>query len=224
MSPELELERGWVATELADEFPELALATTEVEAGVQRSPASVRERLKLLSNRVTGGRAVNMRQQPIPAAYRIFFRQIGIDPDTHRTPPEEIILERMKLGGFPSQNLVADALTIAIVETGVSVIALDAESVDGPLGLRLSAPGERLGGEGGRPLSVRQILVADASRSVAVLFGDLAEGCEVTRSTSRTVVCATRVKGVPEVSVEEALWTAVEVLREASENPAAGGS
>jgi len=218
MSRELRLARGWTAAELAEEFPHLALLAVTVDAAARRgSPRSVRDRLRALSDRYTGGKAVNVRQQPIPWAYRVFFRQIGIDPDERRTPPEEIALERMKAGGFPSRSLVDDALTIATVETGVAVVAFDADRVEGDVGLRLSRRGERLGGggeaaAGALPLSGGEIVIADAERSLALLFGALAEGRGVHPHTSRMLLCGVRVKGVPEVSVEEALWTATEVL------------
>ena len=206
------IETGWIAPDLADEFPELRLRWVEHEGGSGRTPADIKERLRGLSDRYTGGKAVHMRQEPIPWAYRVFFRQVGIDPDDHRTPAEQAALDRMKHGSFRSRNLLDDALVIATVETGVPLLALDADRVAPPLGLRLSQEGERLGG-GGRPLSVRQIVVADADRSVAVLFGDWAEGCGVHPATARMLLCAIQVKGVPEISVEEALWTASEVLR-----------
>jgi hypothetical protein len=54
--------------------------------------------------------------------------------------------------------------------------------------------------------------VADAEGSVAVLFGDMAENKGVTPETKRMLLCTVQVKGVPEISVEEALWTTTEVL------------
>jgi DNA/RNA-binding domain of Phe-tRNA-synthetase-like protein len=213
------IERGWVDSELAGEFPHLMLHVATVEARPARSTRVAKQRLRRLSDRYTGGKAVNLRQEPIPWAYRVFFRQIGIDPDDQRTPPEEAALERMKWGGFRSHSLLDDALTIAIVETGVAVIALDADRVAGPVGLRLSRPGERLGSEEGRPLSARQIVIADGERSLAVLFGDPAEDAAPERSTERMLLVAVQVKGVPEVSVEEALWLASEVLAEGAPEP-----
>jgi DNA/RNA-binding domain of Phe-tRNA-synthetase-like protein len=215
--PEPQLDPGWIAEELRIEFPELRLVTTTIDAAVERTPHEVKERLKVLSNRYTGQKAIALRQQPIPWAYRVFFRQVGIDPDEHRTPVEAHALERMRAGGFKSQNLMLDALTIATVETGVPVIAFDDAVLDGPLGLRVSEPGELLGGSGARPLSSRQVVVADAERSVAVLFSDFAEGVEPTSRTRRVRLAAVQVKGVPDVSVEEALWTVVETVLGAGE-------
>jgi DNA/RNA-binding domain of Phe-tRNA-synthetase-like protein len=206
------IETGWVDADLQAEFPALQLRWITHEGGSGRTPQEIKERLRGLSNRYTGGKAVHLRQEPIPWAYRVFFRQVGIDPDDHRTPAEQAALDRMKHGSFRSRNLLDDALVIATVETGVPVMALDADRVTTPLGLRLSHEGERLGGEG-RPLSVRQIVIADPDRSVAVLFGDIAEEHGVSPATSRMLLCSVQVKGVPEISVEEALWTVTEVLR-----------
>ena len=206
------IETGWVDADLQAEFPELRLRWIEHAGGSGRTPPEIKERLRELSNRYTGGKAVHLRQEPIPWAYRVFFRQVGIDPDDHRTPPEQAALDRMKHGSFRSRNLLDDALVIATVETGVPVMALDADRVTTPLGLRLSHEGEHLSGDG-RPLSVRQIVVADPDRSVAVLFGDIAEDRGVGPLTKRMLLCSVQVKGVPEISVEEALWTVTEVLR-----------
>jgi DNA/RNA-binding domain of Phe-tRNA-synthetase-like protein len=207
---ELELEEGWVEAELADEFPALGLVHAGLEARPGRSPLEVKQRLRQLANRYTGGRVIHMRQDAVPWAYRVFARQVGIDPDTDRTPVEAIALERLRHGGFKSRNLVDDALTIAIAETGVPVIALDAERVEGELGLRLARTGEWLAGV--RPLSARQIVVADDSRPVAIVLGEVSHEAGVTLDCRRMVLCALRVKGVPAIAVEEALWTTAEVL------------
>lgn len=213
MTAEPDLRRGWVGEELAAEFPELELLQTSVAARPGRSPEAVRERLRRMSDRFTGPKAVQVRQQPVPWAYRVFFRQIGIDPDEQRTPAEAVALERMRAGTFASRNLLDDALVIATVETGVPLLAYDGARVTGALGLRLARDGERLGGDG-RGLRAGQIVVADELQPLAVLFGDSAERRGVHPDTRVIVLAAVRVKGVPEVSVEEALWIAVETLSE----------
>jgi DNA/RNA-binding domain of Phe-tRNA-synthetase-like protein len=207
----LELHEGWVEPELAEEFPELGVRYARMETRPRRTPEPIKQRLRDLSNRYTGSKVIHMRQDPVPWAYRVFSRQVGIDPDTDRTPVERIALERLRHGGLRSENIVDDALTIATVETGVPVIAFDADNVGRAIGLRLAREEERLA-DGARPLSARQIVVADEDRSLAVLFGDVAEQCGVTPDSERMVLAALRVKGVPEISVEEALWTAAETL------------
>src|SRR6201999_1232505 len=102
--------------------------------------------LQTLSNRFAGAQAVMLRQKPIPWSYRVFFRHIGLDPDTTRTPVEQIALDRMFDGGFKSKNRLDDALTIATIEIGVAMRAFDADRVSGRLGIRPSAPGETFEG------------------------------------------------------------------------------
>jgi DNA/RNA-binding domain of Phe-tRNA-synthetase-like protein len=203
---------GWVAPELRDEFPGLALVQLAVERGSGRSPRAVKERLRILSDRFTGGQAINLRHQPIPWAYRVFFRHIGLDPDQQRTPVEELALERMKHGGFRSQSLLDDALTIATVESGVGVRAFDADRLEGPLGIRATLPGEELEGRPGE-LPAGTLVVADSHRPLSLLFGALAAGRGVTPKTKRTLLVAIQVGGVPAIAVEEALWLAAGVLR-----------
>jgi DNA/RNA-binding domain of Phe-tRNA-synthetase-like protein len=207
---ELELVEGWVEPELAEEFPELSLVHARVDVRPASSPRAVKQRLRMLADRYTGGKVVHMRQDPVPWAYRVFSRQVGIDPDHDRTPVEAVALRRLKHGGLRSENLVDDALTIAIAETGVPLIALDAERMDGELGLRLARAGEQLAGV--RPLSERQLVVADGERPVALVLGEVGHDAGVTPDTERLVLCALGVKGVPRICLEEALWCAAETL------------
>ena len=207
---ELKLENGWVEPELAEEFPELSLVHARLDVRPRRSPREVRQRLRMLADRYTGGKVVHMRQDPVPWAYRVFSRQVGIDPDHDRTPVEAVALRRLKQGGLHSENVVDDALTIAIAETGVPLIALDAAKVDGELGLRLARAGERL--DETRPLSDRQLVVADSERPVAVVLGEVSRDAGVRQDTERMALCALGVKGVPRISLEEALWSAAETL------------
>ncbi len=203
---------GWVAPELGEEFPGLALMQLTVESGSGRSTRDVKDRLRVLSDRFSGGQAINLRHQPIPWAYRVFYRHIGLDPDVQRTPVEELALERMKQGGFKSRNLLDDALTIAIVESGVAVRAFDADRVSGSLGIRGSAAGEELEGRPGE-LPAGTLVVADERRPLSLLFGALAAGRGVNPKTKRTALVAIQVGGVPAIAVEEALWLAAGVLR-----------
>jgi DNA/RNA-binding domain of Phe-tRNA-synthetase-like protein len=209
MSAEPQVVDAFVADDIRAEFPELSLACTYVDAEDRKSRHEVRERLQLAADRFTGAKAVVMRQQPIPAAYRVFFRHVGIDPDERRTPIEAIAVERMRAGGFPSRGLIADALLLATLDTSVPVQAFDADRLEGSLRLRTGRDEEFVGDV---PLRGGEIVIADERRPVAVLFGDCDRAKEVGRSTRRVALAAVGVAGVPRVSVEEALWTAVDTL------------
>ena len=210
-----EVVAGYLDSALAAEFPELRLSYAVVDAEGGRSPQEVRARLRQAADRFTGAKAIQMRQQPIPQAYRVFFRHIGIDPDEQRTPIEAIAVERMRAGGFSSRGVVEDALLLGTLETGVPLQAFDAAAVEGRLGLRLSAAGEILSEH--HPIAPNRVVVADDRRPLAVLFGDDAPDARPGRATRRVVLAATAVAGVPSVSVAEALWTAAETLALAGE-------
>jgi DNA/RNA-binding domain of Phe-tRNA-synthetase-like protein len=170
----------------------------------------VKARLRALADRYTGAKAVHLREQPVPWAYRVFARQVGMDPDAERIPVERVAVDRLKHGGFRSRGVVDDALTLAIGDTGVAVMAFDADEIAGELGLRLARAGERLGPV--VPTRERQIVVADAERPVALALRDVAEDAAVTGRTQRVVVAALQVKDVPRLAVEEALHVATGVL------------
>jgi DNA/RNA-binding domain of Phe-tRNA-synthetase-like protein len=212
--PEIpELELGWRARELEQDLPELGLVIAQVRVGrpgslTARSTPGIEDRLRELSNHFRGARAVAVRSEPVPAAYRVFFRQIGLDPDVVRTPIEAAALERMMRGGFPSGGMLEDVLLVALVDTGVPVWALDAEAVNGPLGIRASSGSEPLGRTAGAPtLPAGRLVVADASTALASLFGELASGHEAKAGTDRLTLFAIQVAGVPSLYVEQALWT-----------------
>jgi len=203
--------QGWVAPHIASEFPGLGIAWVEVDAKPGRSPEPVRRRLRDLSDRTNGAQAIRLRERPIPWAYRVFFRQIGLDPDRTRTPVEQLSLDRLHDGGFRSKGLPADALDIAIVETGVALRALDADQVIGSLCIRDSAPGEGLAGQASE-MAQGTLTIADERGPVGLLFGSTAEGYGVERGTRRIAIAAVQVKGVPQIAVEEALWMAAATL------------
>ncbi|HYV16198.1 MAG TPA: phenylalanine--tRNA ligase beta subunit-related protein [Conexibacter sp.] len=208
------LQAGWIAAALRTELPGLGLVSSELPAPkLRRSPAGVREHLDALAVRFRGADALVLRQRPVPHAYRVFFRHVGLDPDVTRVPVEAAWMERLVHGGFRSQGLLDDALTIALVETGVPVWALDADTLDGPLGLRLAEEQERLGGEAdGVALPAGRIVVADATAPVAPLFDAAAVGRRVTRRTHRMLLFAVHVAGISAMQIEEALWMCAETL------------
>jgi DNA/RNA-binding domain of Phe-tRNA-synthetase-like protein len=206
--------QGWVAPHLASEFPGLGIAWVEVDAKPGRSPDAIRRHLGDLSDRTYGSQAIRLRERPIPWAYRVFYRQIGLDPDRTRTPVEQLTLDRLHDGGFRSHGLPADALNIAIVETGVALRAFDADRLAGPLCIRDSAPGEGLPGAPGE-LANGTLTIADGERPIALLFGATGEGYGAEDATRRLAVAAVQVKGVPQIAVEEALWMAASTLEAA---------
>ena len=199
--------QGWVAPHIAAEFPGLGIAWVELESRRTNSPEPVRRRLRDLSDRFYGSHAIHMRERPIPWAYRVFFRQIGLDPDHTRTPVEQLALDRLHDGAFVSRGMPADAVTIATVETGVALRVFDVGKLRGELCIRDSAPGEALPD---KPAELAQgtLTIADGRGPLALLFGGPAADREIDSEATRIAIVAVQVKGVPQAAVDEALWIA----------------
>lgn len=202
---------GFIEPVVKAEFPGLRLAWLTVQARPGRTPRGVEQRLRALSNRYWGASVVAMRTQPISHAYRVFFRQIGLDPDVTRVPSERAAVARLVQGRFISHDSISDALLLALIETSVPVWALDAECVDaGGLGIRTAeaGPGAGLGG----PEPAGRLVIADAQRIHAQLFGDVVAGHRPGPHTNRLTLYTVGVDGVPMMHLEEALWVSVEAL------------
>lgn len=213
MSHEELSREGWVDAELLEEFPELRIFALEVLAPPRKSPQALRDQLRALSSRFNGASAITMRRQPIPHAYRVFFRHIGLDPDTTRTPIEAAAMDRLMQGGFESRSWAQDAMLLALVETGVPIWALDADRIDGPLGIRPSREGERLGaGDLATDLPAGRLVIADADGPVGILFGDMAADRAPGPDTTLLRIFTVQVAGVPAIHIEEALWACANAM------------
>jgi hypothetical protein len=173
------------------ELPGLALAwcTAELPTDPRHSSPALRARLRALSDRWRGADAIVLRSRPIPHAYRVLFRSLGIEPDVDRIPVEGYVVERLRRGAFPSRGTLADALLLACVETGVGVWACD-----DPRALRLELIDDRV--------------------SVASEAGLIARAFSAPPPVSSRVLAlyAIVAPGVPFIAVEEALWTAWDVV------------
>ncbi len=209
--PELTAAIGFVEPAVRAEFPGLRLAWLSVSAQPGRTRPAVQRRLRALSNRYSGGSVVAMRTQPIPHAYRVFFRQIGLDPDVDRVPSERAAVARLVQGQFISNDAVRDALLLALIETSVPVWAVDAARVD-PGGLGIRTAGSRENPDSGGPRPAGRLVVADAARIHAELFGEVVPAHQPGRGTTDVILYAVGVDGVPALHLEEALWVSAEAL------------
>ena len=134
---------------------------------------SARARLRALSDRIP-------RVAPTDP-YRIAMNKLGLDEPT---PAEAALKARLLRGGYRSRGLPADALLIAVVETGIGVWATN-------------DPG---------PLSLDEHDVVGASLRVRVF----SEPPPV--SSGVMTLYAVVVPGVSALEAREALWVAREIL------------
>jgi hypothetical protein len=186
---------GPVEPRIAVELPGLGNAFCSVALSgepLRRSPPELRARLRALSDRHRGAQAIVLRSRPIPHAYRVLFRHLGLEPDVYRIPDEELVLGRLLAGTFESHGLLADALATATIETEIGVWALE-----GAHELRLTQ-------------DAGAIVVATETGRAAELFAF--PDAPVTRAARTLTLYAILANGVPHIAVEEALWIASELL------------
>jgi TetR/AcrR family transcriptional regulator len=204
----LTLERAPVANDLRADFPELAIWSASFAARPGPSPDAVVRRLEAAGERLTGADAIGTRSESTPWAYRVFARRLGVDPDQAERAEEAVALQRDRPG--PTGDLPGDAQLVAVAETGVPVLAFDADEIDGELWLRRAARGETVGKQ---PLEPGRPVLADRTRVLAVPFGPSDPAAAVKKKTERMTLVALQVKGVPDLGVEEAMWTVVEIAQ-----------
>ena len=209
---------GWIDERVAQELVGLWLSVREVAAPQDgEAEPGVALRLRDLASRLRGARAVELRREAVPAAYRVFFRHAGIDPDVQHTPIEAAVIGRLISGGYASRGRLDDALLLAVLETSVPVLALDADAVRGALGIRTARRGEFLGrADRAVPVGGGRLVIADDEAPLIELFGAPGAGVLAGPDARRLLLVAIAVAGVPEVHVEEALWTCEEALGDRS--------
>jgi DNA/RNA-binding domain of Phe-tRNA-synthetase-like protein len=191
-----ELVAGPVDPRVAQEHPGLGVVSARVAFAPGPTPPEVRERLRRASDRWRGPQAVVLRTRPVPWAYRVLFRHLGLDPDVTRTPVEALVLERLLHGGLRTHGMPDDALALGTLETGVALVALDADRVTGAVGIGLD----------------ERIVLADAAGPVGPLFGPAGPEHAPGRRTRALALVAVVAPAVPALHVEEALWTAAAAL------------
>lgn len=201
---------GTVAPALAAELPGLRLRWVLVpDAAGGKTPRELRRRLDQVSQRFRGADAVALRTRPVPRAYRAFFHQIGLDPDVDRTPVEAVALHRLVRGELHAGDRVSDALMLAILETGVPVVAFAEAQLEGEVVLRTARAGETLPtGDYAHDVPAGRLVLADGAGPVAILFGRLSDRHAAGRERAAVRLVAIQVAGVPDAHVDEALWLA----------------
>lgn len=206
---------GSVDAAVLDELPGLRLrwVVATVDGG-HKTPRGLRRRLEEVSTRFRGANAIQLRTRPVPRAYRVFFRQVGLDPDVERTPVEQLAVERLIRGELHTGDRVTDAVVLGLLETGVPIVAFDEDALEGDVTLRAARPGETLPADGGyaHDVPAGRLVLADGAGPVAVLFGRRSAAHGPHRRTATVRLVAIAVPGVPEPHVDEALWLAAEGL------------
>ncbi|UTI65415.1 hypothetical protein NBH00_04180 [Paraconexibacter antarcticus] len=185
-----------VAEAVRADFPQLRLwaGWVAVPPGRKSSPGLL-DRLADVDDRARGLPTGRLRTDPVAASYRAFARQIGLDPDAERNPLEQLAIERLRVGRLPSGGPLADAMTVAMLETGVPLWAVASERATGWLSVDADDEGRLVIAENGRPLVP---LMASPGEELRPPIHR--------RTPSTAVVYALQVGKVPTSTVEEAFW------------------
>ena len=126
--------------------------------------------------------------------------RLGSSPTMQRVPAEEYMLERLKRGAYPSRG-----------RAGRRAAGRDGGDGGGRLGARRRAGALRLA------LAGERVVVADEGGTIVPCVLARRRRCAGRRSGwSLYAICAA---GVPEIAVEEALWTAWDVVAAGLSHP-----
>jgi DNA/RNA-binding domain of Phe-tRNA-synthetase-like protein len=191
-----------VSGDLAAEFPGLRADWLICQCSDHSCDPGVGERLALLASRFNGRQALELRQQQVPAAYRSFFRQVGIDPEQQPTPIEQAVLGRLLSGGNLPQDRISDGLLLALLETSVPVVAFEAGVVAPPISIRGAEQGELVAGDEIEPGA---LILADGQRPLCQLFSAPEPPFAPAAKSERLLLVAVVVPGVSEIASDEAL-------------------
>ena len=138
-----------MAPHIAAEFPGLGIAWIEVDGRPGKSPERGAPPAARPLRPLLRPHAIHMRERPIPWAYRVFFRQIGLDPDRTRTPVEQLALDRLHDGAFKQPRPARRRADDRDRRDRGRAARLRRRPARGRLCIRDSAPGESLAGRPG---------------------------------------------------------------------------
>ncbi len=195
--------------ELAAEFPGLHADWLSCQCSDHSCDPGVGERLALLASRFNGRQALELRQQQVPAAYRSFFRQVGLDPDQQPTPIEQAVLGRLLSGGNLPQDRISDGLLLALLETSVPVVAFEASAVAPPIIIRGAEHGELVKDV---ELEPGALILADGQRPLCQLFSAPEPPLAAAAKSESLLLVAVVVPGVSEIASDEALTIAATAI------------
>ena len=137
---------------------------------------SVKERLARLSDRFSGPQAINLRHQPIPWAYRVFYRHIGLDPDEQPTPVEAVALERIKQRRLRQPEPARRRAHDRDHRVGRRAAGLRRRPRRGPPRHPPRPAGARRWRAARAPCPTGTLVIADEARPLALLFGAVGGG------------------------------------------------
>ena len=206
-----------IVDDVLEKFPDLRVLLSEVK-GVKVSELD--PKLEEFKDEVSAGvrRRFNLeglKDEPVFRAYRDFFWRIGVDPTKVRPAAEALI--RRVLGGksIPRINTVVDAYNLVSMTTCIALAAFDLSRLNGDITLRFADKGEVFLGIGmDKPVTLTggEVIMADASRLIAVYPHRDADYSRITLQTKNLMLVSCGVPGVSFGQLKEAVNAATDLV------------
>jgi DNA/RNA-binding domain of Phe-tRNA-synthetase-like protein len=157
----------------------------------------------------------SLKDEPVFRAYRSFFWRVGVDPTKIR-PAAEALIRRVLAGrSIPRINTAVDAYNIASMTTSVALAAFDISRLAGDIIMRFGNAGENFLGIGmDKPMTLAggEIVMADASRLIAVYPHRDAGYSRITLHTQNSILISCGVPGLSLDQLREALDRACDLV------------
>jgi DNA/RNA-binding domain of Phe-tRNA-synthetase-like protein len=209
-----------IVDEVLQKFPDLRVlvcqvkgvrvfeADPELEEVKEEVFAEVRSRFTL----------EGLKDEHVFRAYRDFFWRIGVDPTKTRPAAEALIRRVLGGGSIPRINTAVDAYNLASIATCLALAAFDTDRLNGGRGdiiMRFADKGEEFLGIGmDKPVTLAggEIVMADASRLIAIYPHRDADYSRITLQTKNLVLVSCGVPGISVDQLREAADTASEFV------------
>ncbi len=191
-----------VVDDILHRFPDLRVLIHEVK---RVKVSKVDLRLEEFKEQVFGDvrrsfTLEGLKDEPLFRAYRDFFWRVGVDPTKIR-PAAEALIRRVLAGrSVPRINTAVDSYNLASIITCIAMAAFDLNKLNGDVTMRFANKGEVFLGIGmKKPLFLAggEIVLADASRLVAIYPYRDAEYSKITLQTNDLGLVSCGAPGIP---------------------------
>jgi DNA/RNA-binding domain of Phe-tRNA-synthetase-like protein len=206
---------------VAESYPDVDALGYRVRLSTPEPSAELdlADELNELRDQWRGNDPNRVRSHPQIAAYREFFRRIGLDPD--ETPPSiQMLVERFLLPedspAWPRIHPIVDATNVAAVETVVPLGVFDAAALDGSLRLALTEGGESfhpIGADEPTTLPSDILVFRDDTAVLSQFAYRDSVKQKITASTEEVWVLGCAVEGITRETVGSGLARALELLQ-----------
>jgi len=206
-----------IVDDVLQKFPDLRVLVGEVKGVTvsQADPGLEEFKKEIFADVRSRYTLEGLKDEPVFRAYRNFFWRIGIDPTKVRPAAEALIRRVLGGRGIPCINTAVDAYNLASMTTCVALAAFDIDRLNRDIIMRFANKGEEFLGIGmDRPVTLTggEIVMADASRLIAIYPHRDADYSRITLQTKSLMLVSCGVPGISLDKLKEAADRASEFV------------